>query len=86
LSPLALLVRLTRASKELSLNINANVLVQFLMLFIPLIGFLSYYLGKRKTQTPKLATFFGVLLAFIPPFALLYIMVLIVKNDVPNAT
>ena len=56
------------------------------MLFIPLIGFLSYYLGKRKTQTPKLATFFGVLLAFIPPFALLYIMVLIVKNDVPNAT
>lgn len=64
------------------MDINATVLGPFFLLFIPVIGFLSYYLGKRKTQTPKLAAFFGVLLALIPPFALLYIVVLIIKNDV----
>ncbi|KUM51767.1 hypothetical protein [Rheinheimera sp. EpRS3] len=67
------------------MNINATVLGQFFIFFIPLMGILSYYLGKRKTQTPKLATFFGILLAFIPPFALLYIMVLIIKNDIHHA-
>jgi uncharacterized membrane protein len=43
---------------------------------------LSYYLGKRKTNTPKMATFIGVLLAFIPPLGLIYIAILVLKNDI----
>ena len=43
---------------------------------------LSYYLGKRKTSTPKIATFIGVLLAFIPPLGLIYIAILVLKNDI----
>ncbi len=62
--------------------VGGSVLVQFYLVFVLLIGILSYYLGKRKTQTPKLATFFGVILAFIPPLALLYIIILIIKNDI----
>ncbi len=62
--------------------IGGSVLVQFYLVFVLLIGILSYYLGKRKTQTPKLTAFLGVLLAFVPPFALLYIIVLIIKNDI----
>lgn len=58
------------------------MLVQFYLVFVLLIGILSYYLAKRKTQSPKLATFFRVILAFIPPLALLYILVLIIKNDI----
>lgn len=67
------------------MDINATLIGQSLLFFIPIMGFLSYYLGKRKTQSPKLATFFGILLAFIPPFAFLYIMVLLVKDDAPKA-
>ena len=62
--------------------IGGSVLVQFYLVFVLLIGILSYYLGKRKTQTPKLTAFLGGLLAFVPPFALLYIIVLIIKNDI----
>lgn len=64
------------------MNINATLYGQVVVVLLLIMAVLSYYLGKRKTQTPKLATFLGILLAFIPPFALLYIMVLIVKNDV----
>lgn len=64
------------------MGISGSILGQLFIGFIGLIGFLSYYLGKRKTQTPKLTAFLGVLLAFVPPFALLYIIVLIIKNDI----
>lgn len=64
------------------MGISGSILGQLFIGFICLIGFLSYYLGTRKTQTPKLTAFLGVLLAFVPPFALLYIIVLIIKNDI----
>jgi hydrogenase-4 membrane subunit HyfE len=43
---------------------------------------LSYYLGKRKTNTPKMATLIGMLLAFIPSLGLIYIAILVLKNDI----
>jgi hypothetical protein len=64
------------------LNINATLLGQVALVFIPIMVVLSYYLGKRKTQTPKLATLIGFILAFIPPLALVYIAALVIKNDV----
>ncbi|MBE3675227.1 hypothetical protein PPAR_b0429 [Pseudoalteromonas paragorgicola KMM 3548] len=39
-------------------------------------------MAKRKTSTPKIATFIGVLLAFIPPLGLIYIAILVLKNDI----
>ncbi|MGM0428769.1 MAG: hypothetical protein ACQEQ2_00520 [Pseudomonadota bacterium] len=64
------------------MNFNATLLGQVILIFIPIIVILSYYLGKRKTQTPKLATLIGFILAFIPPLALVYIAALVIKNDV----
>ncbi|MFT7372528.1 MAG: NhaP-type Na+/H+ or K+/H+ antiporter [Oleiphilaceae bacterium] len=56
----------------------------FYSIFI--VGGLSYYLGKRKTSNPKVATLLGVILCLTPPLNLVYLFVLILKNDeVPDA-
>mgnify|MGYP000356010949 CR=1 FL=1 len=52
----------------------------FYSMFI--VGALSYYLGKRKTTSPKIAVLIGVVLCVIPPLNLAYLIVLTLKNDV----
>jgi hypothetical protein len=48
---------------------------------------LSYFLGKRKTNNPKLVVLVGVLLCITPPLNLVYLFVLTLKNDeVPDST
>ncbi len=68
------------------MNINATFFGQliFIALFISIsiVGGLSYYLGKRKTSTPKIAALIGVLLCIVPPLNIVYLIVLMLKNDV----
>ncbi|WP_394147089.1 hypothetical protein [Shewanella atlantica] len=64
------------------MNINASVMGQVILFTAVVSGILSFYLGKRKTQTPILATVIGVILSFIPPLALIYLAALVLKNDV----
>jgi hypothetical protein len=52
----------------------------FYSMFI--VGALSYYLGKRKTTSPKIAVLIGVVLCIIPPLNLAYLILLMLKNDV----
>jgi hypothetical protein len=47
-----------------------------------IVGGLSYYLGKRKTSNPKIATLIGVVLSITPPLNLVYLIVLMLKNDI----
>lgn len=68
------------------MTLNIDFIGTFFLAFMSLIGILSYYLGRRKTNTPVLATFIGILLAFIPPLALIYLIVLVIKADVKTAT
>lgn len=42
---------------------------------------LSYKLGVNKTENPKRAAIIGFLLAFLPPLALIYLVILLLKND-----
>lgn len=49
-------------------------------------GVLCYYLGRRKTQTPVLAGLLGVVLSIIPPFALVYLVVLVFKKDLGSTS
>lgn len=70
------------AKGELRMNINATLIGEILFVFVIVIGFLCYYLGKRKTNTPKMTTLIGVLLSFIPPLGLIYLVILILKNDI----
>jgi hypothetical protein len=64
------------------LNINATLLGEFMIVFILVVGALSYYLGHRKTQTQILAGLLGLVLSIIPPFGLVYLVVLVLKKDV----
>lgn len=64
------------------MNINASLIGQFLVLFVPLMAYFSYYFGKRKTTHVGLVTVIGTLLAFIPPLALIYVALLSLKSDV----
>lgn len=67
--------------RRFQLDINATLLGEIMIVFILAVGAMSYYLGRRKTQTPILACLLGVMLSIIPPFALLYLVVLVLKND-----
>ena len=62
--------------------INATLVGQFLSVFLPITTLLSFYLGKRKTNSPILITIIGSLLAIIPPFALLYLAILSLKTNI----
>jgi hypothetical protein len=68
------------------LNINATLVGQIMFVFVLVVGALSYYLGRRKTQTPILAGLLGVVLSIIPPFGLVYLVVLMLKKDVGSTS
>ncbi|OGO77669.1 MAG: hypothetical protein A2203_14975, partial [Chromatiales bacterium RIFOXYA1_FULL_46_5] len=63
------------------MEINAIALGQFILLFAFSVGAISYYLGRRKTQRPVLAALLGVLVSVVPLLALMYLLVLLFKND-----
>jgi len=67
------------------MNINATLFGQLIFLSFFIVGGLSYYLAKRKTTTPKIATLIGVLLCITPPLNIVYLIVLLLKKDIaPN--
>jgi len=68
------------------LNINATLLGEFITLFALIMGAVCYYLGRRKTQTPVLAGLLGVILSILPPFGLVYLVVLVLKKDLGPAS
>ena len=47
---------------------------------------MCYYLGRRKTQTPVLAGVLGTVLSIMPPLGLVYLAVLVLKNDVNSSS
>lgn len=64
------------------MNINLAVLGQFMMIIVPLVCILSYFLGRKKTKSPILAALLGLILCAVPPFAMLYLLILMFKKDV----
>lgn len=68
------------------MNINATLLGEIMIVFILVVGALSYYLGRRKTQTPILVGLLGLVLSIIPPFGLVYLVVLVLKKDVGSTS
>jgi len=61
--------------------INITLTVTIILVYFSIIVGLLVPLAKRKTQTPSLTVTIGILLAFIPPLAILYLAVLALKND-----
>ena len=50
--------------------------------YVALITYLAYRLGKTKSENPKVTAMIGFGLAFIPPLALIYLAVLVFKDEV----
>lgn len=64
------------------MNINISFIGELVFYSMFIVGALSYYLGKRKTTSPKIAVLIGVVLCIIPPLNLAYLIVLTLKSDV----
>jgi hypothetical protein len=69
------------AKGKLPMNINVTLffeLITFSMfIFLPI----CFYLGRRKVQNPAAVTIIGFFLCFLPPFILIYVAMLSLKND-----
>ncbi|MEP1446215.1 MAG: hypothetical protein ABJK37_08910 [Paraglaciecola sp.] len=52
------------------------------LLFVLTVTWLSYYLGRTKTENPIAAGVVGFLVSFVPPIALVYLVVLSLKEEV----
>lgn len=50
--------------------------------FVATCTWLSYYLGQTKVENPKSAAALGFILSFAPPVAMIYLIILTVKEDV----
>lgn len=64
------------------MNVNATLVGQLIVVFALVVGVISYFLGRRKTQSPILAGVLGAVLSIVPLFGLIYLVVLMLKNDV----
>ncbi|EGN74813.1 hypothetical protein A28LD_1829 [Idiomarina sp. A28L] len=64
------------------MDINGTVTGLFLFFCGVVIGLIGYCLGRRKTQTPFLAGVLGFFLGLIPIFGIIYLVILMLKNDV----
>ena len=53
------------------------------ILFLVFVTWSAYRLGQSKTENARTAAMIGFALAFFPPFALVYLLILLLKND-PN--
>ncbi|WP_299595640.1 hypothetical protein [uncultured Microbulbifer sp.] len=63
------------------MNIPLTVIGQFIIIFAVVIAIVSYYLGRRKTETPALAAVLGAVFSIVPIFGLIYVVVLMFKRD-----
>lgn len=59
-----------------------TLLIEIVFISIVVVAVLSFYLGKRKTNSPKMVTLIGVLLSIFPPLGLIYLAILVLKNDI----
>ncbi len=62
---------------------NATLIGQLVLpSFAIVVAVVSFNLGKRKTTSPILVSILGFFLGLVPPLALIYLVVLVLKNDI----
>ena len=60
---------------------TVSELGDYVMILMIINGALSYYYGRGKVRFPLVAVFFGALLSIIPPLGIIYVTVLMLKNE-----
>lgn len=63
---------------------NITFIGELVLYSMFIVGAISYYLGKRKTTAPIVATLIGIGLCIVPPLNIVYLIVLMLKNDVSS--
>tara|TARA_B100000809_G_scaffold250789_1_gene283619 strand:- start:513 stop:713 length:201 start_codon:yes stop_codon:yes gene_type:complete len=66
------------------MDVNLTLWGWFAAIYILVMTMLSFYLGKKKTDMPIIATFIGAGFSLIPPLGLIYLAVLLLKKDQHN--
>ena len=64
------------------MNLNVTLYGEIVFYSMFIVGGLSYYLGKRKTNNPKAVALIGVLLCITPPLNIVHLSGVSIKNDV----
>jgi len=65
------------------MTLNANIYVLFILLLMIVVGVVAWRLARRKSRHPVLVTFLCVLLCLAPPLAILALLILALKQDLP---
>ncbi|MEN9531721.1 MAG: hypothetical protein RIQ83_945 [Pseudomonadota bacterium] len=65
------------------MNINATLLGQFIALLMVIVGLIAWRLARRKGEHPALVTLICSLLCLFPPFGLLVLLLVALKQDLP---
>ncbi len=65
--------------------ITISTLIQSIIGLALVMALLGYYLGKRKTDTPKTTAAIACVSAVVPPVALVILLVLLMKKDIDLA-
>lgn len=68
------------------MDINATFLGQIILVFALFMAIAGFYFGKRKTTSPIATSVIAFLTAFLPPLALVFLIVLVSKKDIKTST
>ena len=68
------------------MNINATFLGQIILVFALFMAVTGFYFGQRKTTSPIATSVIAFLTAFLPPLALVFLIVLVSKKDIKTST
>ncbi|QBF83465.1 hypothetical protein EXU30_12720 [Shewanella maritima] len=66
--------------------LDVSVFGSFILLFMVIIGLISYFLGRRKTNHPIITAVIGMFVSFIPFAGLIYVAFLALKQDVNHGS
>lgn len=58
------------------------IAVGIAFVYIGIVTYLSWQLAIAKTNDPRTAALIGFLLSFIPPLAMIYLVILLLKPEV----
>jgi TRAP-type C4-dicarboxylate transport system permease small subunit len=64
------------------MNISTTQLLLMILSVMIIIGTISYFLGRRKTNSPLKASALGFVFSVIPVLGIIYVIYLASKDDV----